>query len=186
MFNLLFRRFSNTLSLYSIGQGSYQIFCCFPPILLQGFCPLRPVRLLYPSFFIYFQVSCIFSCIMEIILNLWKFGDFDDLSLFFHNWSMGFCCGMLYNCSMCINLINLLNFWKLGISRACNYPNLGFCSIWFNLMKLTCWIDSYDHYNVLSILCNDQLVNFLKIVQVVFQNFRVFDLNFMLKPILWF
>ena len=38
-------------------------------------------------------------------------------------------------------------------------------------MKLACWIDSYDHYIVLSILINDQLVNFLKIVQVVFFKF---------------
>ena len=36
-------------------------------------------------------------------------------------------------------------------------------------MKLACWIDSYDHYIVLSILFYDQLVTFLKIVQVVFQ-----------------
>ena len=36
-------------------------------------------------------------------------------------------------------------------------------------MKLACWIDSYDHYIVLSIFFYDQLVNFLKIVQVVFQ-----------------
>ena len=36
-------------------------------------------------------------------------------------------------------------------------------------MKLACWIISYDHYIVLSVLINDQLVNLLKIVQVVFQ-----------------
>ena len=56
--------FSNThtlsLSLSSIGQGSNLIFCHFPPILLQGFSSLRPVRLFYPSFCIYFQVSCTF------------------------------------------------------------------------------------------------------------------------------
>ena len=52
-------------------------------------------------------------------------------------------------------------------------------------MKLACWIDSYDHYIVLSILINDQLVNFLKILQVFFfLNFGVFDINSMLEPIL--
>ena len=58
-----------------------------------------------------------------------------------------------------------------------------FFSIRFNLMKLACWIDSYDHYIELSILFNDQLVNFLKIVRVGFQIFGVFDINSMLKPI---
>ena len=51
-------------------------------------------------------------------------------------------------------------------------------------MKLACYIHSFDHYNVLSISCDDQLVNFLKIVQVVFQNFGVFDINSIFKPIL--
>ena len=36
-------------------------------------------------------------------------------------------------------------------------------------MKLASYIDSLDHYIVLSILCNDQLVNFFNIEQVVFQ-----------------
>ena len=36
-------------------------------------------------------------------------------------------------------------------------------------MKLACWINSDDHYIVLSILINDQLVNSFKIVQVVFK-----------------
>ena len=51
-------------------------------------------------------------------------------------------------------------------------------------MELACWIDSYDHYIVLSILINDQLVNLLKFVQVVFQILGFFDGNSMLKPIL--
>ena len=53
-------KLSLSLSLSSIGQGSNPIFCHFPPTFLQGFSPLRPVRLFYPSFCIYFQVSCIF------------------------------------------------------------------------------------------------------------------------------
>ena len=51
---------SLSLSLSSIGQGFNPFFCHFPPILLQGFSPLRSVRLFYPSFCIDFQVSCIF------------------------------------------------------------------------------------------------------------------------------
>ena len=35
-----------------------------------------------------------------------------------------------------------------------------------------------------STLCDDQLVNFLQIEQVVFQNFEVFVRNSMFKPIL--
>ena len=41
-------------------------------------------------------------------------------------------------------------------------------------MKLACWIDVIDHYNLSSNLCDDQLVNFLQIEQVVFsKNFGV-------------
>ena len=77
-------------SLSSIGQDSKQNFCRFPSNFLQGFCLLRLVRPFYPSFFIYFHVSCIFSCILGRISNLWKFGVFDVFNLFFQNWSMGF------------------------------------------------------------------------------------------------
>ena len=35
-------------------------------------------------------------------------------------------------------------------------------------MKLACWIDVIDHYNLSFNLCDDQLVNFLQIQQVVF------------------
>ena len=41
-------------------------------------------------------------------------------------------------------------------------------------MKLAYWIDVIDHYNQSSNLCDDQLVNFLQIEQVVFfKNFVV-------------
>ena len=88
-----FKSFS-TLSLslsIRLGQGSYPIFCHFPPFFLQGFPLPRPVRPIYPSFCFYFHFSCIKSCIIWEISNLWSFWDFDELSLFFHNWSMGFC-----------------------------------------------------------------------------------------------
>ena len=51
-------------------------------------------------------------------------------------------------------------------------------------MKLVCWIDVIDHYFMYSTLFDDQLVNFLQIEQVVFQNIGVFVRNSMLKPIL--
>ena len=52
------------------------------------------------------------------------------------------------------------------------------------MMKLVCWIDYFDYYELFSILCDDQLINLVQIEQVVFQNFGVFVLNSMLKPIL--
>ena len=51
-------------------------------------------------------------------------------------------------------------------------------------MKLACWIDEFDHYKLFSNLCDDQLVNLVQIEQMVFQNFGVFVINSMLKPIL--
>ena len=51
-------------------------------------------------------------------------------------------------------------------------------------MKLACYIDSFDHYIVLLILYNDQLINLLGFVKLGFSNFEVFDVNSMLKPIL--
>ena len=50
-------------------------------------------------------------------------------------------------------------------------------------MKLVCWIDVIDHYFMYSTLCDDQLVNFLQIEQVVFQILGFFVGNSMLKPI---
>ena len=76
-----------SLSLRSV-KAQFNFFCSFPPILLQGFSPLRSVRLFYPSFCIYFQVSCIFWGNFEPI-DFWGF--FDDSSLFSSNWSMGLC-----------------------------------------------------------------------------------------------
>ena len=53
------------------------------------------------------------------------------------------------------------------------YPNWGFCSIRSKLIKLPCWIDVIDHYFMNSTFCDDQLVNFLQIEQVVFQIFEI-------------
>ena len=60
-------------------------FCRFPPILLQGFSPLRPIRLFYPSFCIYFQVSCIFWGNFKPI-NFWGFLMIQDYFLQIDQW----------------------------------------------------------------------------------------------------
>ena len=86
-----------------------------PPNFLQGFSPLRSVRPFYPSFCIYFHVSCIKSCILGKISNQWIFEIFDDSSCFSQNWSMDFCYKMLYNCSWWFDLINLVICEKLKI-----------------------------------------------------------------------
>ena len=52
-------------------------------------------------------------------------------------------------------------------------------------MKLACYIDVIDHPYLFSLMCDDQFINFLQIVRVVFQFFGVFVKNSMLKPILW-
>ena len=44
-----------SLSIRSV-QGSKQDFCRFQPNFFKGFCHLRPVRPLYPSFFLLFSV----------------------------------------------------------------------------------------------------------------------------------
>ena len=47
---------------------------------------------------------------------------------------------------MLVNLINL-GFWdEFKILGLVLNPNWGFCSIWFNLMKLACCLDVIDHY----------------------------------------
>ena len=51
-------------------------------------------------------------------------------------------------------------------------------------MKLACYIDVIDHLYLFSLMCDDQFVNLLQIVQVVL-NFEVFFVrNSILKPIL--
>ena len=83
------------------------------------------------------------------------------------------------------NLINLVFCETLKILGLVFTWIWGFCSNWVQLTKVACWIDVIDHYFLYSILCDDQLVNFLQIEQVVFQIFGVFVRNSMLKPILW-
>ena len=66
-----FSKCFQTLSLFIRSvKAPIKIFCRFPLFFLQGFSPLRPVRPFYPSFCIYFHVSCIKSCIYGEISNL--------------------------------------------------------------------------------------------------------------------
>ena len=51
-------------------------------------------------------------------------------------------------------------------------------------MKLACLVDCFGHYNLLSIMYNDQFGQFVGFVKMSFSNFGVFDVNSMLKPIL--
>ena len=68
-FQTFSKHFSLSLSLQLV-KASNHYFCCFPSNFFKGFCPLRPVRPLYPSLFTYFQVSCIFVMHIGKIPNL--------------------------------------------------------------------------------------------------------------------
>ena len=61
--SITFKLFQNTfLSLFDRSRSQSNFFCRFPSKFLQGFSLPRPVRPYCPSFFIYFQFSCINSC----------------------------------------------------------------------------------------------------------------------------
>ena len=94
----LFQKLFLSLSLQSVKiKARFFFFFVFPSKIFVGFCLLQPVRLFYPSFFIHFHLSCIFSCILWKVLNLWKIGVFGVFNQFFQNCSLGFCYGMLLN-----------------------------------------------------------------------------------------
>ena len=57
--------------------------------------------------------------------------------------------------------------WKIKILGLVLNPIWGFCSIGLKLIKLACWIDVIDHSKLFSNLCDDQLINFFKNIQVV-------------------
>ena len=128
-----FSKSFQTLSLsIRLVKAPIKIFCRFPPFLLQGFSPLRPIRHFYPSFCIYLHVSCIKSCDLEKFSNLRIFGVFDDSTCFSWKWSMGFCSKTLYNYSWWFNLINLLFCEKLKF-LGLEYTRIGdFVQIEFN------------------------------------------------------
>ena len=60
------------LSLFDRSKIPSKIFCHFRPNFFKGFCHLRPVRHLYPSFFIYFHVFMHFRENVEP-MKIWDF-----------------------------------------------------------------------------------------------------------------
>ena len=125
-----------------------------------------------------FLLHC-FSCFMHYFMFFWvKFSDYAYLG-FFSNlilwiWSMGFVATMIYSWSMLVNLeiwrfVKILKILKLVLNS-----NWGFCLLWLQLMKLACWIDVIDHYFLKSILYDDQLVNFYKLIKWFFKFFGGF------------
>ena len=169
------------LSLFDRSKGQNKIFVVFDQIFFKGFCHLRPVRPLYPSFFIYFHVSCI----LGRMLNLWKFGDFDNLSLFFHNWLMGFCCGMLLNFSLVFNSINLMNWENFNFLGLESTQFWAFVQLSFNLWNWLVWLIDLViiNYYLSCIMIN--LVNLLDFWKWFFKFGIVLDINSMLNSILW-
>ena len=129
----LFKSFSNfSLSLsLRIRQGLLSIFCHFPPFFLQGFPLPRPVRSLYPSFCIYFHVSCINSCIILGFSNLCIFWGFWWFKRYFVKLIIGFCWYTVIFMILVEKFDQFGDLWKIKISRACVEPDLG---ILFNLV----------------------------------------------------
>ena len=132
--------FKSSFSLSLIHQDSKQDFCRFPSKIFKGFCLLTPVRHFFPSFFIYFLISCIFSCFLGRISNLWKIEVFGFFNQFFQNWSLAFCYGMLLNWSLWFNLINLLN-WKILIFLGLETTRIGvFVQLSINWWNWLIWL----------------------------------------------
>ena len=76
---IFFKTFSNFSFSLRLSKGFSSKFCRFPPIFLQGFPLLRPIRPFYHFFCIYFHVSCINSCIFVGIfgpIQIWGFWRF--------------------------------------------------------------------------------------------------------------
>ena len=159
--------FSNFPLSLRLGKAPLRIFCRFQPNFLQGFSFPRPVRPLYPSFCFYFHDFMHKLMHFNGIFGTFHVWDFCWIIFFFWNWSLGFAPILLYSWYMLVNLINLGLCEKLKILRLVLNPIWGFCSIRLKLMKLACCIDVIDHSKLFSNLCDDQLVNFFKNIQVV-------------------
>ena len=98
-----------------LGKVALQIFCRFPPKLLQGFPPSKPVRPFYPSFWFYFHSFMhIFMHLKGIFGPPWIW-DFCWFKAYFLNWSLGFVGILLYSWLFFINLINLGFYEELKI-----------------------------------------------------------------------
>ena len=161
-----FKSFSNFPLSLRLGKAPLKIFLSFSTKFLQGFSLTRPVRPLYPFFCFYFH---------DFIHKLMHFAIFVESILFLWNWSLGFASILIYSWYMLVNLINLGFCEQLKILGFVLNPIWGFCSIGLKLMKLACWIDVIDHSKLFSNLCDDQLVNFSKNIQVVLNFFWGFS-----------
>ena len=93
----LFQKLFLSLPLQSVKIKARFFFFRFSLKNFQGFLSSTAGKTFYPSFFIHFHLSCIFSCILWKVLNLWKIGVFGVFNQFFQNCSLGFCYGMLLN-----------------------------------------------------------------------------------------
>ena len=75
--------FSNFPLSLRLGKAPLRIFCRFRPNFLQGFSLLRPVRPLYPSFWIYFHVFMHKLMHFSRIFKTFQNWDFCWINLFF-------------------------------------------------------------------------------------------------------
>ena len=94
--NSLFQKFFNFFSLYKTRSRLQSNFLLFSTILFARFFSPMASKTFIP--FILNLFSLFMHQIMHYLGNFepMKFlGFFDELSLFFHNWSMDFCWGML-------------------------------------------------------------------------------------------
>ena len=96
VFKLTFSKVFNIFSLYTTQPRLQSNFLLFSTICFARSLP-RPVRPLYPSFCIYFHFSCIKSCIIWEISNLWNFWDFWWIKPFLSQLINGFLLGDVIN-----------------------------------------------------------------------------------------
>ena len=162
LFKTLFQKcFFNFSFSLRLGKAKSSNFCRFPPKILQGFPLPKRVSPFYPSFCILFHVCMHLFEFFGLCIN-W---DFCLIKAYFMKLINGFCCYIdifiIYD--GIFDQFGVL--WKIKILGL--VPIWGFCSIGLKLMKLACWIDVIDHSKLFSNLCDDQLVNFFKNIQVV-------------------
>ena len=136
---------SLSLSLSPIQTWLHLRFLSFFIILFARFLSPNTGKTLLPFFL--FLLSH-FTHFNLGISKLYIFGVFDDLGHIFWNWSLGFDPMKFLTWYLLENLINLEICEKSKILGLILNPIWGFCSIWFYLIKLACWLDVIDHYFV--------------------------------------
>ena len=152
----LFQNFSNTiLSLFDWSKGQSKCLS-FSSDSFARFLSFKVGKTFLPFLF------HLFSSFMQFFMHfgnnfepvkIWGFWWFKP---FLHNWSMGFCCGMIYNCSMWINLINLLNWENLEFlgpktTRIGDFVQLGL--IWWN------WLVGLIHMIIIMCYLSCVMIN---------------------------